>query len=286
MRKRKGFTLVELLVVIAIIALLMSILMPALARARKQANAVLCKSNLKQWSIIFTLYTDDNDGYFHGELGENFMEQGWVPALRPYYSGTKRRRDTESDEGKTEREIRVCPSATRFWYDENHNPTGNKYRSDAAWGIFSGETNDEGGFWAWKGDCGSYGLNGWVCNEEDGVSEWWEEAINLWRTPNIKNAQTVPVFADCAWVDGWPEETDEPPAYEGELAKSGGYYFDEAMKQFCINRHSRVNNYLFMDWSVREVGPKELWKIKWHRWFRTDGPPPLWPEWMRDFKNY
>ena len=64
MRERRGFTLIELLVVIAIIALLMAILMRALQRVRKQAKAVICQSNLKQWGSIFAMYTDDNNGIF------------------------------------------------------------------------------------------------------------------------------------------------------------------------------------------------------------------------------
>ena len=64
MRNRAGFTLIELLVVIAIIALLLAILMPAMARVRKQSRAVVCMANLKQWGLIFTMYIDDNNGQF------------------------------------------------------------------------------------------------------------------------------------------------------------------------------------------------------------------------------
>ena len=54
-----GFTLIELLVVISIIALLVSILMPALGAARFQAKVVVCKSNFHQWGLTSRLYAED-----------------------------------------------------------------------------------------------------------------------------------------------------------------------------------------------------------------------------------
>jgi prepilin-type processing-associated H-X9-DG protein/prepilin-type N-terminal cleavage/methylation domain-containing protein len=90
-KSRSAFTLVELLVVIGIIALLISILLPSLNAARQVAQSTKCAANLKQISLAFILYANDNHGYLPTEFTNgtvNFMVNGVsTPVSRKWFIG-------------------------------------------------------------------------------------------------------------------------------------------------------------------------------------------------------
>lgn len=262
MRIREGFTLIELLVVIAIIALLMAVLMPTLSRAKKQGQAVACMSNLKQWGHIWWMYTEDNDGKFNTGISTTggAAANDWPVVLWRYYM----------ERGS----LTVCPAAK-------------KPHSDGVRFAFGAWSWDKG---AWTGlkqkqapDYGSYGQNEWVCYREASRLS----AGRYWRTRQEKNADAIPLFFDCAWLDLYPHHTDSPSQLE-EIPSS-------EMSLVCIDRHNGYINSIFMDFgTVRKVGLKELWTFRWHREFDIRGPwtraggvrAEDWPEWMRGFRDY
>ena len=77
-KANKAFTLIELLVVVAIIAILASMLLPALAGAKVQARKILCMNNQKQIALATMMYGDDFDGNFPKATGDHTM---WIKSM-------------------------------------------------------------------------------------------------------------------------------------------------------------------------------------------------------------
>jgi prepilin-type N-terminal cleavage/methylation domain-containing protein len=269
MSKRKAFTLIELLVVIAIIALLMSILMPSLQRVRKQARTVACLSNVKQWGLWFSMYAEEYNGRFW--KGHTITNQRAIQVMGQYH--------------KCDDKILTCPNATKPWFDESGAATGKEgtfLGSTTAWGYYSLSNLP-------KRIKGSYGINGYSNDPPAGSEPHSRNPDWFWRGPNVKGASYVPLWMDGLRYNGYPLHTDVPPPYDGERWNDNAQ-----MGRYCANRHDGHISCLFLDFSARKVGLKELWTLKWHKGFNQSGPwtkaggmsANEWPAWLRPFKEY
>ena len=289
-RRCRAFTLIELLVVIAIIALLMAILVPVLRSARNQARAVVCQANLKQWGTTLNLYTEDNRGCFpcYDIYRNNESNIAWF--LRGSIPGSDDQKD-ESLRPVEARGIACCPMAV------GRRRTGNLR-------IFHNNRRVEGGygktFDAWeiispgRPFRGSYGFNGWLfCQDFDASIPMLTRLTTMTgvRIDHLRGKGNIPVLLDSTTPYSHPDWRVPPPRKEC-VGIFGGSLFD--MEYLAINRHNEHINGLFLDWSVRKIGIKELWTLKWHMQFNTANEwtkaggvqPEDWPEWMRGFKDY
>jgi prepilin-type N-terminal cleavage/methylation domain-containing protein/prepilin-type processing-associated H-X9-DG protein len=278
--KRNGFTLIELLVVISIVVLLMALLLPGLRLARNQARAVVCQVNLRQWGSIFDLYTEDNQGRLPEGCG------GYMWFLRGSSLIDDDPNKPTAYQDVNTKGIACCPMAARPRKIKDI-PSAFTLRSSGRYWItgISGST-----FEAWeitvplpRFHC-SYGSNFWLFNglfDTSTPPQYRTCKAGLELYPLRGRAQ-IPTFLDCSVP--WKNFLEHYPPPEDEHSGWG----------FMINRHNGYVNGLFLDWSVRRVGIKELWTLKWHRQFDTAGPWTTaggvqsddWPEWMRRYKDY
>ncbi len=290
MRGKRAFTLIELLVVISIVALLMAILMPTLQQAKKQARAVVCQSHLRQWGTLIATSVSENGGRFPTPDRDD-LESRWGWGYGWGWGGGWGLGSRDPDSYENTKEMRCCPMAAK-----PASPDGQGAQIGGtflAWGrLWPNGAGPEP--WDRYDPYGSYGFNHAV-----GYHWWWHNQSEYhreraWRTVDVRGRGRIPVQFDSAWPWGtyfWDVYNGSPPVCDAIPTVDARGNRNQSV---CINRHNGGINALFLDWSVRKVGLKELWTLKWHRKFDTSNPwtkaggvePGDWPQWMRSFKDY
>ncbi len=288
---RDGFTLIELLVVIAIIALLLALLLPALSRVRKQAKAMTCQSRLRQWGMALAAYTEDHRGRLPSRIGGDLGI--WL--LRgAFLSGKDPNAPQDSYYHFRTQDIACCPMATK------PSGSGREEFVMGSSGRVSYRISGTGGssFVAWEITTptpafrGSYGLNQWLFK---GLHRSFIDTVLLSNgfidldVLSLRGRAEIPVLLDAKGPFSSPEDRDFPL-----MVPTGDSASHNGVLNFCMNRHGVFVNGLFLDWSVRKVGLKELWTLYWHaefnrsgRWTKAGGAKPEdWPKWMCGLKDY
>ncbi len=236
-----GFTLVELLIVISIIALLLAILLPALGKARKQAQATVCLSNLKQIGLVLYMYHDDNNGY----ISRDIDRAAWFLVFMPYLGENK-----PDVNDYREVEIYNCPGF----------PNSGSGMPNSIYGFSDGVPNSlqsvDYVVNAWEGD-GIQTKGPTKITKIDKPSDTVYLADNesgIWR-PVIVDKQQLE-NTSYSLLDVWMS-SHLPNGPDGRNAD------DKHARRVAKDRHRQGSNYLFIDSHAEYVATEKVTYRMW-----------------------
>jgi prepilin-type N-terminal cleavage/methylation domain-containing protein/prepilin-type processing-associated H-X9-DG protein len=225
--RKKAFTLIELLVVIAIIAILASLLLPALSKAKAKASSTKCTSNEKQIALGYLLYATDNNDYLPlaAHLGDAAPCQ-WYFEIRSYLS----KQAATYTNLATKDSVVACPSAKLDKAFPPATPAANAYGGYGHNYVYLGYLEETERVKTTKITKPSE-----TCMNGDGLDpapglNWWNfgylypPSLPPWGQPTVRPYIRHGKGANYAWVDGHVNQTPWTVMSKGSNGKKDWYY--------------------------------------------------------------